>query len=515
MRSGSNWVATDYHCHQSQKFYFTYTLNESKRIFHVKWHMTTVCNDSHRSPTYYLCNGTQKLTVHGKTKINLGSSYSESGKGTIYRGFADTGSYLDKNYNKSTFFDTNGDYIGIRRWVYVMGHDWKSGSFDIAAKADGSAEFSVNGSFCWYGKTLTFKKTFNIQDNKLRKKYKITYNSNISNLLSGNKTVSNLPKTQTKTYGVNLKLSTKVPKISTGNYIFSKWVTKKSTSFKAATGAKSYKSGGTVTANSDLTLYAIWSKKKCTVTVDITKLNKFNSSLNTWISNQQKSYGIKWVKDNNTKIHTIVNYGDNIYLPNSCIAHVYGKQLSSWYSLLVGKKYPVNGTQTKIFVDRSMTLSPNFIPSTFNINLLTYPNYTLDEKLRTISCKYGSIVKGDLSYTGNIPSGCEFIGWSINKLEPINPDVNLPIVDDITFKSTNEGNQHYMNTLYLGINDTQIIRKYMYGEDINLYPVFRFLTSFYVYTNGEWKLALPSIYTNNSWKLSLGNIYSNDNTWHK
>ena len=55
----------------------------------------------------------------------------------------------------------------------------------------------------------------------------------------------------------------------------------------------------------------------------------------------------------------------------------------------------------------------------------------------------------------------------------------------------------------------------MYGEDINLYPVFRFLTSFYVYTNGEWKLALPSIYTNNSWKVSLGNIYSNNDTWYK
>ena len=514
MRSGSNWVATDYHCNQSQKFYFKYTLNEKDRTFHVKWYMTTVCNDEHRSPTYYLCNGTQKLTVHGKTKIDLGSSYSDSDKGTVYRGFADSGSYLDKNYNKSTYFDTNGDYVGIRRWVYVMGHDWKSGSFDISAKADGSAEFSVNGSFCWYGETLTFKKTFKIQDDKLKKKYTITYNSNISDLLSGNKSVSNLPKSQTKTYGVNLKLSTKVPKISTGNYIFSKWATKKSSSFKASTNAKTYKSGGIITTNSDLTLYAIWSKKKYTVTVDLTGYTTFNSTIDSWISNQQQLYGINWVKDSNTKIHTVVNYGDEIDIPNSCVDNIYGKYLASWESEV--KTYAINNSQTKVFVDGDITIIPNFVSGEFKINLLTYPNYSTEEILRTILCDYDNIIKGDLSYKGTIPAGCEFIGWSINNInEPINPDVSLPIVDDLTFKSTSEANQFYINTLYLGVNDTQILRKYMYNEDINLYPVFRFLTSFYVYINGEWKLALPSIYNNNTWKISLGNIYSNDNTWHK
>ena len=103
MRSGSNWVATDYHCHQSQQFYFTYTLNEKARTFHVIWYMTTVCNDNHKSPTYYLCNNTQSLVVNGVTKVRLSSSYSDRKKGTVYRGFADNGSYLDRNYNKSTF----------------------------------------------------------------------------------------------------------------------------------------------------------------------------------------------------------------------------------------------------------------------------------------------------------------------------------------------------------------------------------------------------------------------------
>lgn len=514
MRSGSNWVATDYHCHQSQQFYFTYTLNEKARTFHVIWYMTTVCNDNHKSPTYYLCNNTQSLVVNGVTKVRLSSSYSDRKKGTVYRGFADNGSYLDRNYNKSTFFDKNGDYVGIRRWVYVMGTNWTSGSFDIAARADGSAEFPVRGSFCWYGKTLTFSKTFKIQDARLKKKYTISYDSNIYDLLDGNKSVLNIPTPQTKTHGVNINVSSSIPKISTGNYIFNNWVTGKSSSFIPSSGAKAYKSNDTITTDSNLTLYAIWSKRKYTVTVDLTNYTTFNSTIDSWISNQQKLYGISWVKDSNTKIHTIVNYSDTIDIPNSCVNNIYGKHLSNWKS--TSKTYPVNNSQTKLFIDGNITITPNFVPTTFNINLLTYPNYTLNEKLRTIICKYGNVITGDLSYNENIPLGCEFIGWSVNKIsDPINPDVNLPIVNDILFKSTLEANQYYINTLYLGVNDTQIIRKYMYGEDINLYPVFRFLTSFYVYTNGEWKLALPSIYTNNSWKVSLGNIYSNNDTWYK
>ena len=514
MRSGKTWVATNYHCHQSQKFYFKYTLKEKERKFHVKWYMTTVCNDGHTGPTYYLCNGTQKLVVNGKTKVNLGSSYKASGKGTVYRGFADNGSYLDKHYNKRTFFDTNGDYVGIRRWVYIMGHNWTSGSFDIPAKSDGSAKFSVNGSFRWYGKTLTFKKTFTIQDSKLKKTYKISYDSNISGLLDGDKSVSNIPKTQTKTHGVNIKVSKTVPVISTGNYVFSHWATARSSSFSPAVGAKIYKSNDTISTDSNLTLYAIWAKKKYTVTVDLSNYSVFNSTIDSWISEQQNFYSIKWVKDSNTKIYTTVDYGDEIDIPNSCVDAIYGKYLSSWESET--QTYQIVNSQTKLFVDKNIILKPNFVPSTFNINLLTYPNYNPNEKLRTISCKYEDTIQGNIVYNGSIPAGCEFIGWSVNKIDkPINPDSNLPIVDDKIFKSTYDAHQYYMNTLYLGIDDIQISRKYMYGEDINLYPVFRFLTSFYIYTNGEWKLALPFLQYNDTWKISLGNIYSNDDTWHK
>ena len=44
-------------------------------------------------------------------------------------------------------------------------------------------------------------------------------------------------------------------------------------------------------------------------------------------------------------------------------------------------------------------------------------------------------------------------------------------------------------------------------DDINMYGVFEWSSTMYVYTNGEWKLALPYVYTNGEWKLSLGYGY--------
>ena len=72
--------------------------------------------------------------------------------------------------------------------------------------------------------------------------YIISYNANGG---------SGAPSNQTKTYGVALKLSTTVP--SRTNYDFLGWSTS-----KTATSA-SYAAGGNYTANSAVTLYAVWS----------------------------------------------------------------------------------------------------------------------------------------------------------------------------------------------------------------------------------------------------------------
>jgi uncharacterized repeat protein (TIGR02543 family) len=73
--------------------------------------------------------------------------------------------------------------------------------------------------------------------------YKVTYNANGGSLGS-------VPSSQTKTYGVNLTLSTATPTLT--NYTFKGWGT------SASATTVSYAKGATYTSNASITLYAIW-----------------------------------------------------------------------------------------------------------------------------------------------------------------------------------------------------------------------------------------------------------------
>ena len=72
-------------------------------------------------------------------------------------------------------------------------------------------------------------------------KYTVSYNANGGD---------NAPEAQSKTHGVNLTLTSAVP--SRDKYIFTGWAT------SADAETATYAPGGTYTANSDLTLYAVW-----------------------------------------------------------------------------------------------------------------------------------------------------------------------------------------------------------------------------------------------------------------
>lgn len=74
----------------------------------------------------------------------------------------------------------------------------------------------------------------------IKRTYTVSYNANGG---------SGAPSSQTKTYGVNLTLSSTVP--TRAGYAFKGWAT-------SSTGAVAYQAGGTYTANSAVTLYAVW-----------------------------------------------------------------------------------------------------------------------------------------------------------------------------------------------------------------------------------------------------------------
>ena len=74
----------------------------------------------------------------------------------------------------------------------------------------------------------------------IKRTYTVSYNANGG---------SGAPASQTKTYGVNLTLSSTIP--TRAGYAFKGWAT-------SSTGAVAYQAGGTYTANSAVTLYAVW-----------------------------------------------------------------------------------------------------------------------------------------------------------------------------------------------------------------------------------------------------------------
>ena len=74
----------------------------------------------------------------------------------------------------------------------------------------------------------------------IKRTYTVSYNANGG---------SGAPSSQTKTYGVNLTLSSTVP--TRAGYAFKGWAT-------SSTGAVAYQAGGTYSANSAVTLYAVW-----------------------------------------------------------------------------------------------------------------------------------------------------------------------------------------------------------------------------------------------------------------
>lgn len=111
-------------------------------------------------------------------------------------------------------------------------------------------------------------------------KYTVLYNANGG---------SGAPANQTKTYGVDLTLSSTKP-TRTG-YTFSKWNT------KADGKGTNYNSGAKYTGNANLTLYAVWTPIKYTVT--------YNANGGTGEpSNQTKTYGIDLTLSSNKPTRT-------------------------------------------------------------------------------------------------------------------------------------------------------------------------------------------------------------------
>ena len=245
---------------------------------------------------------TQQIKFHNKNlTLQTGIPTRE---GYDFLGWAETATATTGQYQPGGTFTKNADTTLYAVWkikTYTIKYNVGNGTGSIPNQTkthginitlsttrptpkDSKYEFkgwseSANGNVQYQpGATFTKNANTTLYAIYQLKTYTISYNANGGSGAPGN---------QTKTHGVNLKLSSTKPTRS--GYTFQGWS-------ESAGGSVQYQPGGTFTKNENKTLYAIWKRNTWTVT--------FHANGGRF-SNGSETYSVE------------VNQGDSITLPNS------------------------------------------------------------------------------------------------------------------------------------------------------------------------------------------------------
>lgn len=568
MRSGSTWVGTNWHEHQSQVVHFSHTFNKSKRTITVSWWINTESNDK-SSPTYFLCSGAQKLTVNGTVVINRASTGTHNGS-TAYRGFVDGGSWLDKHYGRGgCFWDTNGDYVGINRWVQCYGTKWDSGSFTKTANAAGSISFTIKGDFAWFGSTRRkFEKTFTITESSLIQTYDITYNKNDGDFTKGN-SISDMPTSQTKTYNKDITISKTTPKSSDTyknvNYKFVTWAKSKKSSFS---GSDTVAPGSTYSTNADATLYAIWKKVEVPTYEIVYNKNdddflKGNSisdmpTAQTKTQNKDITLSKNVPKSSDSSNHTNYKFvtwaksksssfsGSDKVSPGDTYSTNKDMTLYAiWEKVAKTIKYALNGGSTSLDTtvntkyDTNITLPKASSISKYGYTLSGWENSS-DKILspgssylcvgdETLTAKYDaneytiSFVEKDgktkLSktisatygsvltgdFTYSVP-GYKLIGWNTKQVIILNPDDSIPPITPN--EAYNDSSKYTKDYMFIGGKKyTSSSPFYVKGTEARKYLIGQNITLYPIlmYSTSMY------VYTGSKWELAMPYVYDGTN----
>lgn len=140
--ANSGSASTPYY--QNKRITFSWyvdNINADNGTGTVHWSLYVEQTDS----LYHLLNGgsaCNHFSVNGSEVYSRDNTYY-NGK-TVYNGYTTNRYLANKEY-----YDTNGDWTGVVRWVYGI-KDLASGSFTIYYSEEGYASFSVGGQFKWY-----------------------------------------------------------------------------------------------------------------------------------------------------------------------------------------------------------------------------------------------------------------------------------------------------------------------------------------------------------------------------
>lgn len=278
---------------------FTDTATTRKADIGV-WFWSKYSVDDQYNTLYYdrrLTSGaatTSRGNVSINTTVATGSGWSTSNQVKIWSDSV--------TYTKQTTASTIYLSAKLQTVERVGGITYASMSFTVPALTSYKVSYNANGGSGapsaqtkYYGKTLTLSSTKPTRTGYIFKGWatsasgSVAYASGASYTANAAVTLyavwqkitytvsynanggTGAPNSQTKTYGVNLTLSTTKPTRasyvdengSTVSYTFKGWATSSSSSTVA------YKAGATYTANASITLYAVWTVTTTVMTYDI------------------------------------------------------------------------------------------------------------------------------------------------------------------------------------------------------------------------------------------------------
>lgn len=312
-----------------------------------------IVTESSSTATSSTLSWTLKWVTHGYTvNSSLSKDYTVKIDGvTVKTGSFAIGGKTTQTIASGTVTITKGTSTKsvALALTFVMNFTWKnvyggtksaSGSISVAAKTSYKITYNANGGSGapsqqtkWHGTNITLSSTKPTRTGYTFKGWatsasgSVAYSSGASYTANASVTLyavwqvitytvtynanggSGAPSNQTKTYGVTLKLSSTKP--TRTNYNFKGWA-------KTSSGAVAYASGANYTANSAITLYAVWELAYTTPTITNVKAVRcdqngnaletgtyckitFNWSCNQLVgSNPIKSIAITWGSSSST-----------------------------------------------------------------------------------------------------------------------------------------------------------------------------------------------------------------------
>lgn len=199
-------------------------------------------------------------TVSVVSKCQMGSGHDSGSNFNTTRTISGTSNTAAKN---TSYFSAGG--------TYTIGNAYTKAITKTHSAQSISVKVTVASTYAWSGHSSTASATISVP---AKTSYSITYNAN---------TGSGAPGSQTKWYGEALTLSTTTPKLE--DYDFMGWSTTQST---PGSGTATYTAGGSYTANSAATLYAVW--KRAYIAPKISSLSVYRASNTSGTASDEGQY---------------------------------------------------------------------------------------------------------------------------------------------------------------------------------------------------------------------------------